>query len=148
MAVSTVPVRAVSRDHVLDWRDGVRTATTLLVDLGVADNAYTDACIASVEKNGPYIVLTKGVALAHAQVEAGLASEGIGLLRLDHPVAFGHPANDPVDLIFAFSSSGGDAHLAMIRRFGRALAGGLPARVRLAGPDELDGILAAVFSDD
>ena len=148
MAVSTVPVRAVSQDHVLDWRDGVRTATTLLVDLGVANNAYTDACIASVEKNGPYIVLTKGVALAHAQVEAGLTSEGIGLLRLTQPVAFGHPANDPVDLIFAFSTSGGDAHLAMIRRLGRALAGGLPARVRLAEPDELNGILAAVLASD
>lgn len=148
MAVSTVPMRAVHQEQVQDWREAVRIATSLLVDLGVADNAYSDACIASVEKNGPYIVLTKGVALAHAQVETGVTSEGIGLLRLTHPVTFGHPANDPVDLVFAFSSSGGDTHLAMIRRFGRALAGGLPARARQAEPRQLNDVLAAVVADD
>lgn len=148
MAVTTTPIRALHQDQVHDWREAVRTATGLLVSLGVADDAYTDACIASVEENGPYIVLTEGVALAHAQVESGVTSEGIALLRLADPVAFGHPTNDPVDLVFAFSSSGGDAHLAMIRRFGRALAGGLPARARRAESDQLDGVLAAVLADD
>jgi PTS system ascorbate-specific IIA component len=133
VAVTATPVRALHQDQVHDWREAVRTATGLLVGLGVADDAYTDACIASVEENGPYIVLTKGVALAHAQVETGVTSEGIALLRLGEPVAFGHPANDPVDLVFAFSSSGGDAHLAMIRQ---------------AEPDQLDGVLAAVLADD
>ena len=148
MAVSTVPVRAISQDHVEDWREAVRTATNLLVDLGVAGAAYPQACIASVEKTGPYIVLTKGVALAHAQVEAGSTTEGISLLRLTQPVVFGHPANDPVDLVFAFSSSGGDAHIAMIRRFGRALAGGLPARARQAEQDQLNDLLTASLAND
>jgi len=148
VAVSTVPVRADHQEQVQNWQEAIRTAAGMLVDLGVADDAYTDACIASVEKNGPYIVLTKGVALAHAQVEAGVTSEGISLLRLTHPVTFGHPANDPVDLVFAFSSSGGDGHLAMIRRFGLALAGGLPARARQADPDRLTEVLVAVVADD
>jgi len=146
--VSTVPVRAVHQEQVQNWQEAIRTAAGLLVDLGVADDAYADACIASVEKNGPYIVLTKGVALAHAQVEAGVTTEGISLLRLTHPAAFGHPANDPVDLVFAFSSSGGDAHLAMIRRFGRALAGGLPARARQADPGRLNEVLSTFVADD
>ena len=148
MAVNTVPVRTLSQDRVTDWREAVRIATALLVDLGVADSSYTDACIASVEKNGPYIVLTKGVALAHAQIDAGDTSEGIGLLRLAQPVAFGHAANDPVDLVFAFSSSGGDAHVGMIRRFGRALAGGLPVRAREAAPERLNDVLAAALAHD
>jgi PTS system ascorbate-specific IIA component len=148
VVVSTVPVRAAHAEQVEDWREAVRTAAGLLVDLGVADAAYVEACVASVEKNGPYIVLTKGVALAHAQVEVGVTSEGIGLLRLAEPVAFGHPANDPVDLVFAFSTSGGDAHLAMIRRFGLALGGDLPARAREAEPDRLEDVLCAVAADD
>jgi PTS system ascorbate-specific IIA component len=118
------------------------------VDLGTADTAYVEACVASVEKNGPYIVLTKGVALVHAQVDAGVTKEGISLLRLATPVVFGHPTNDPVDLIFAFSTSGGDAHLAMIRRFGLALGGGLPARARVAEPDGLEDLLRTVAADD
>ena len=148
MAVSAVPVRAAHAERVDDWRQAVRTAGGLLVDLGTADTAYVEACVASVEKNGPYIVLTKGVALVHAQVEAGVTREGISLLRLATPVVFGHPTNDPVDLIFAFSTSGGDAHLAMIRRFGLALGGGLSARARAAAPDGLEDLLCAVVADD
>lgn len=148
MALSTVPVRAVHTEHVADWREAVRTAAGLLVDLGVADTEYVEACVASVAKNGPYIVLTKGVALAHAQVEAGVTSEGIGLLRLAEPVVFGHPANDPVDLVFAFSTSGGDAHMAMIRRFGLALGGSLPAQAREADPNRLEGVLSRFAADD
>ena len=148
MVVSAVPVRAAHAAQVEDWREAVRTAVGLLVDLGAADSAYVEACVASVEKNGPYIVLTKGVALAHAQVEPGVTTEGIGLLRLAKPVDFGHPVNDPVDLVFAFSSSGGDAHMAMIRQFGRALGAGLPARARESAPDGLEELLSRVAADD
>lgn len=129
-ASGAVPVRAAFRDAATDWRDGVRAAARLLVELGTADEAYVDACVSTVEEHGPYIVLTPGVALAHAQAETGTTTEGLAALRLGEPVEFGHPTNDPVDVVLAFSSGG--SHMGMIRAMGKALTGGLADRLRQA----------------
>ena len=125
-----VPVRAAFLDAAADWRDGVRAAARLLVGLGTADEAYVEACVNTVEEHGPYIVLTPGVALAHAQAQEGTTSEGLAALRLAQPVEFGHPTNDPVDVVLAFSSGG--SHMEMIRSMGKALTGGLADRIRAA----------------
>lgn len=127
-ARGAVPVRAVIRDGARDWRAAVRAAVGLLVELGTADERYVDACVRSVEEHGPYIVLTPGVALAHAQAETGTTTEGLAALRLCRPVQFGHPTNDPVDVVLAFSSGG--SHMEMIRAMGRALGSGLADRLR------------------
>ena len=146
MAVTATPTRATALDDVPDWRTAVRASAGLLVELGTAPPEYVDACVDSVDVHGPYIVLTKGVALAHAQTEAP-TSDGLALVRLREPVAFGHPTNDPVDLVFAFSTEAG-RHLEMIRAFGIALGAGLPDRLRAAGSDEeLTELLAGVASD-
>lgn len=128
---AAIPVRAAFQDGADDWRDGVRAAAGLLVELGTADQRYVDACVSSVEEHGPYIVLTPGVALAHAQAETGTTTEGLAALRLARPVTFGHPTNDPVDVVLAFSSGG--SHMEMIRAMGKALTGGLADRLRGAG---------------
>lgn len=128
MAV-TVPTTAACAPGSEDWRSATRSAAALLVDLGTAGDDYPDACVANLEKNGPYIVLAPGVALVHAQISTG-TREGVAVLRLDEGVEFGHPANDPVDLLLAFSS-GGD-HMAMIQSLGIALSGGLASRLRQA----------------
>ncbi|GAA4287615.1 hypothetical protein GCM10022262_19740 [Georgenia daeguensis] len=126
-----VPVRAAVLDSCADWREAVRAAARLLVELGTADEAYVDACVRTVEEHGPYIVLTPGVALAHAQAVAGATTEGLAALRLGRPVEFGHATNDPVDVVLAFSSGG--SHMQMIRSMGKALTGGLADRIRGAG---------------
>ncbi|MDN6439404.1 MAG: PTS sugar transporter subunit IIA, partial [Corynebacterium nuruki] len=40
-----------------DWRSAVTTAGRLLEDTGATDPDYTAAMIATVEDNGPYIVV-------------------------------------------------------------------------------------------
>ncbi|MFC7405817.1 PTS sugar transporter subunit IIA [Georgenia alba] len=133
MAVTpgSVPVRAVLDVDAPDWRAAVRAGAELLVELGTADEAYVAACVRSVEENGPYIVLTPGVALAHAQAPDGTTTEGLAAARLAEPVAFGHPSNDPVDVVLAFSSGG--SHMAMIKALGTALSGGLADMLRGVG---------------
>lgn len=144
--VGRVPVRAAFLEAAEDWRAGVRAAATLLVELGTAGEDYVDACVTTVEEHGPYIVLTPGVALAHAQVEPGTAREGLAVVRLGQPVAFGHPTNDPVDVVLAFSSGG--SHMEMIRAMGSALGSGLASRLREAGdPAEAERVLADAVRD-
>lgn len=148
MAVTDAPrVAAVHLDTVTDWEDGVRRACAILVGLGTADDSYADACVASLHAGGPYIVLAKGLALAHARPEQGAKAVGLSLVRLEEPVAFGHPTNDPVDLVFAFSTPDDGGHLVLLRTLAVNLGKGLAASLRGADVSELDGLLAEAVAD-
>lgn len=142
-----VPVAARHVDAVTDWAHAIHQAGDLLVDLGVAEPRYVEACIGSVRERGPYIVLAPGLALAHARPEEGATGTGVTLVRLGEPVVFGHPANDPVDLVFAFATADPGAHLEMLRALATALAGGLAAELRAAGSaDALRDLLTVAVS--
>jgi ascorbate PTS system EIIA or EIIAB component len=130
------------------WRDAVIRAAEVLVDLGAANAEYAAGCVAVVESHGPYIVLTPGLALVHARPEDGARSVGIAVTRLASPVAFGHPENDPVDLLLAFCSPDAAAHVTALSTVARALSGGLADRLRTA-PDagSMTAILQSLFGE-
>ena len=138
---TVVRPRAVHVASVADWPEAIRVSAALLVDLGVATDEYVTACVDSVHARGPYIVLAPGLALAHARPEQGSTGVGVSLARLGEPVTFGHPTNDPVDLVFAFATADADAHLRMLRALATALAGGLAAELRDAPTSERLGEL-------
>ncbi|XVQ14342.1 PTS sugar transporter subunit IIA [Spirillospora sp. CA-255316] len=131
------PMRATAvgaRDGVraAGWREAVEKAAAILVELGVAGEGYPAACVRVVEQNGPYIVLTKGLALVHARPEDGGLGVGVAAAGLAEPVEFGHPDNDPVDLLLAFCTPDADAHVASLSTVARALSAGLADRLRAA----------------
>ncbi|GAA1798831.1 PTS sugar transporter subunit IIA [Actinomadura chokoriensis] len=131
-----------------DWREAVRAAASVLVGAGAAGEGYPDACVRVVEENGPYIVLTKGLALVHARPEEGGLAVGVGAARLAAPVEFGHPDNDPVDLLLAFCTPEPDAHVGVLSALARALSGGLADRLRAAtGEDDLARVLKEAVPD-
>ncbi|MFF5261626.1 PTS sugar transporter subunit IIA [Actinomadura viridis] len=117
------------------WRAATRAAAGVLVELGAAGAGYPDACVRVVERDGPYIVLTKGLALVHARPEDGGLAVGVAATRLAAPVEFGHPDNDPVDLLLAFCTPDADAHVASLSALARALSAGLADRLRGAAGD-------------
>jgi PTS system ascorbate-specific IIA component len=123
------------------WPAAVRAAGRELVSLGAADEHYVERCVAHVEADGPYIVVAPGIALAHARPEDGAIALGVAVAVLDRPVEFGHPANDPVDIVFAFCSPDRDAHVGLLSALARQLAAGLADRLRSAA----DGTTAARF---
>jgi ascorbate PTS system EIIA or EIIAB component len=141
-------VDAAVADSVQDWRDGVRSAALMLVELDAATPTYPQACVEVVESQGPYIVLTPGLALVHARPENGGTALGVAALRLHEPVEFGHADNDPVRLLLAFSSPDGDAHVGALQRLALALQNGLVDRLdRADGPTEMKGVLEEVLRD-
>ncbi|TDE29621.1 PTS sugar transporter subunit IIA [Actinomadura sp. 6K520] len=147
MAVVAV-VTAQGAARAADWREAVRAAASALVDAGAAGADYPDACVRVVEENGPYIVLTKGLALVHARPEDGGLAVGVGVTRLAAPVGFGHPDNDPVDLLLAFCTPDPDAHVGTLSALARALSGGLADRLRAEpGEDELVRTLKEALPD-
>lgn len=140
------PVAAVQVTRAANWEDAVRRACALLVDLGSAEEGYADACVASLHAHGPYIVLARGLALAHARSDQGAKAVGLSLVRLEEPVEFGHVSNDPVDLVFAFSTPDDTGHLVLLRTLAAQLGQGLAAALRAADPDALPSLLAEAVS--
>lgn len=97
------------------WREAVETSGKLLVDSGAAEERYVAAMIRTTEELGPYAVIAPGVAIPHARPEDGAISVGLSLAALSEPVEFGSKENDPVDLVFGFSTTDADAHVGLLQ---------------------------------
>jgi transcriptional antiterminator/mannitol/fructose-specific phosphotransferase system IIA component (Ntr-type) len=86
-----------------DWVDAAEIAGTLLFKSNLIERRYIDAMKRVVKEFGPYIVVWPGVAMLHANCAEGVRQPGMSLVTLQNPVEFGHPENDPVDIILALS---------------------------------------------
>ncbi|MFB5677962.1 PTS sugar transporter subunit IIA [Paenibacillus terreus] len=102
--------------EVKDAEEAIRAAGRLLVDSGAAENSYVEAMLAAFRDKGPYIVIAPRIALPHAKAENGVNEASVSFVRLRRPVAFGHPENDPVELVFALGSSSSSDHIALLRK--------------------------------
>lgn len=98
-----------------NWREAVETSGRLLVDSGAAEERYIAAMIRTTEELGPYAVIAPGVAIPHARPEDGAKNVGLSLAVLSAPVEFGSKENDPVDLVFGFSTTDADAHVGLLQ---------------------------------
>lgn len=94
-----------------DWEDAIRQAAKPLVDEGKAKQSYVEDMINGIKEVGPYIVLTKHVALPHARPESGALESAIGITVLKEPIVFGSKDNDPVKYIFSLSAIDNEKHL-------------------------------------
>lgn len=119
-----------------DWVDAIGKAAGLLVTHGSATAAYADRCVELVHEHGPYIAIAPGIALAHARPQDGACSLGLTVVRLSTPVAFGHPSNDPIDLVFAFASPSRDDHIGVLTALARGLSNHLSQDLRAAPTNE------------
>ncbi|GJM74103.1 hypothetical protein HMSSN036_63190 [Paenibacillus macerans] len=99
-----------------DAEQAIRAAGQLLVDSGAAEGSYVEAMVSAYRNNGPYIVIAPHIALPHAKAENGVREASVSFVRLRRPVVFGHPENDPVELVFALGSSSSSDHIALLRR--------------------------------
>jgi len=94
---------------VSDWREGIRVASQPLIDLGTIEERYVDAMVQSIEANGPYVVITPGIAIPHSRPEQGVRSLSMSLLRLDEAVDFA--PDKPVRLIIVLAAADSESHL-------------------------------------
>jgi PTS system ascorbate-specific IIA component len=102
---------AIALDELVSgWEEAIRVSGRLLESTGVADPAYTQAMVDSVEKNGPYIVVAPGFAFAHARPSDAVHRTGMSWVRLAEPVEFGHKSNDPVTLVVALAATDSSTH--------------------------------------
>jgi PTS system ascorbate-specific IIA component len=98
-----------------DWREAVEASGKLLVSVGAAEEGYVAAMVRTTEELGPYAVIAPGVAIPHARPEDGAVRVGLSLAVLSEPVEFGSKENDPVDLVFGFSTTDSEAHVELLQ---------------------------------
>lgn len=94
-----------------DWEEAVRKSASALLENNKITASYIDEMINTCKEVGPYIVITKHVALPHARPETGAKEIAIGIATLEHPIEFGNEANDPVKYIFSLSAVDSSSHI-------------------------------------
>ncbi|WP_080796284.1 PTS sugar transporter subunit IIA [Corynebacterium pacaense] len=137
------PERIALDVEVGDWRGAIRAAGELLERSGSIDPDYTVAMIRSVEEKGPYIVVAPGFAFAHARPSAAVHETALSWVRLAEPVEFGHPDNDPVDLVVALAATDSTSHSRAMAAIAKALARHRTELNRAGDPAEILRILEA-----
>ena len=95
------------------WQDSIRKAAEPLLQENCIEERYIDNMIQSVLKYGPYIVIDKGIALAHARPEDGVRKTSLALVTLDPAVSFGSE-NDPVRIMIVLAASGDNEHVNLL----------------------------------
>ncbi|BDP83107.1 hypothetical protein EfmAA610_03170 [Enterococcus faecium] len=70
----------------------------------IVEERYVEAMIRAVNDYGPYIVIGKHMALAHARPEDGINKLGVSVATIEQPIDFGNPEMDPVKIIFCLAA--------------------------------------------
>lgn len=97
----------------LPWRQAMQAASEDLIRDGYFNEKYVREAIGNVEEYGSYIIVNKGVALAHASKEAGVYEDGISLLVSREGIVFDE--GDTVHLLFFFSQKGETDYLDLFK---------------------------------
>ncbi len=103
--------------EVSDWKEAIISAGELLLWKKKISENYLHQMVDLVICQGPYIVFTPGVALAHASPSDGALETGVSFVRLKKPVNFGSEYHDPVRIIAAFSLQDTPENTSMLLNF-------------------------------
>jgi PTS system ascorbate-specific IIA component len=121
MSLPPVPDSAVLLGaEAADWRAAVRLAGRALTRSSSTRSEYAERMIAVIEEFGAYVVIAPGLALAHARPGPDVRREGLAVVTLATPVAFGHPHNDPVRVVLGVAVSNAEDHVAFIAALANA----------------------------
>ena len=97
----------------MEWRQAMKEASEDLLRDGYFDAGYVAQAIENVEEYGNYIIVSNGIALAHASREAGVYNDGLSLLLVRDGIRF--EDGDVVYLLFFFSQKGDTDYLDLFK---------------------------------
>ncbi|MGQ9682453.1 MAG: BglG family transcription antiterminator [Anaerolineae bacterium] len=121
----TIALRAVTGS----WQEVVHLSGSLLVAVGAVERRYVEAMKGLIERYGPYVVITPGVALLHARPGDGVKRTRMSLVTLQPPVPFGHARHDPVEVAVGLGTLDNVSHLSALKQLVQLLTN--PTTLRL-----------------
>lgn len=123
-------------DKVDTWQDAICLASAPLLQQNKIENRYIQAMIQSIEKYGPYVVLTPKVATPHSRPTDGVKALSMSLLHLQNPVLFA--PDKPVYLIFILATTDSESHLQALVDLAQVIH----------DPSQIDVIIACKHTDE
>lgn len=126
-----------------EWREAIRLSAEPLLRAGVVEDSYVENSIQVVEEYGDYIVVSEGVALAHANhALGGVHADGLSLMVCPDGIRFSEAGNK-VYLLFFFASTGEQDDLEVLKAIIRL--GQLPGQAkRIASQKDLNAVYDTV----
>ena len=100
--------------EVESWQCAIEAAGSILVQNNDIKEEYVEAMIEAVNKLGPYIVLSPGFALAHAEPSEYVLNNSMSLITLKNPVSFGS-VNDPVNVVLCLACTDNTSHIETLK---------------------------------
>ncbi|RGC15993.1 PRD domain-containing protein [Absiella sp. AM54-8XD] len=94
-----------------DWEDAIRKAGKPMIEHLYVKPAYIEEIIRIMHQEGPFVVITKHVALPHTKPSSGALRCGLGLTVLKEGITFGSQEHDPIKYIFTLSAVDNESHL-------------------------------------
>ncbi|WP_199799022.1 BglG family transcription antiterminator [Clostridium tetani] len=104
----------ITNVEVTDAKEAIKISGNALKQLGYVNDNYVKSlvnCLNKRGKNGPYIVISHGIALPHAKPEDGVYKTGFSMVILKEPVKFNHKKHDPVQVIISFATKNNQEHV-------------------------------------
>jgi len=98
------------------WESAVRESGELLKKAGKVNSLYIDEMVKGVKELGPYIVISKNIAMPHARPEEGSNGIGVSLITLKTPINFGNKENDPIRIIISIVAIDQETHIKMMEQ--------------------------------
>jgi PTS system ascorbate-specific IIA component len=140
MALPTVPDSAIVLAAVApDWRAAVELAGAALASSGATTPDYAHEMIRMIEEHGPYVVIAPGLALAHARPGPAVLRDGLAVVTLATPVAFGNAHNDPVRVVLGLAVASSEHHLPLVAELANAFNDS-DTIARLAAAESADAV--------
>ena len=129
------------------WREAVQLAGEMLERDGATAPEYTAEMLASIEENGPYVVLAPGFALAHSRPSPHVKRTAIAWVSLAWPVPFGDVNQTEVRTVVAAAAADHDMQLNLVSDLSELIGDSetLQRAINATHVDELRGILGHGF---
>lgn len=105
----------IINEEAATWQESIERVAKPLIKENIIEKRYVHAMIRAVEEYGPYIVIGKHLALAHARPEDGVNQLGISVATIKKPINFGNPEMDPVKIIFCLAAVDSYSHLTIMK---------------------------------
>lgn len=104
----------VAEENVYDWKTAMRRSAKILELEGCIGPEYIEKAIEHVEEYGDYIVVSPGIALAHANKDYGVYKDALSLL-ISRPGVIFSDGETVVHFLFCFASTGQKEYLELLQ---------------------------------
>lgn len=94
-----------------NWEEAIYLAAMPLLKKKCIKREYIEKIIQTIRVEGPYMLITKHVALPHARPEDGALKLAMGITTLQRPITIGDSENNPVKYIFTLSAIDQKSHI-------------------------------------